>query len=260
MTEKIQRKSSSIDMPDKGIIDFLKDLVHPAMCAACGKISPEYLCSHCLSGILPIDINKCCRWCGRPLTSLAAGVPPGHSKEIISSVDRPGGKESICSLCRESDLNFTRHRSYTLYSGNMKRIIKKFKYKKIYGLDDALAGFLLKTYRKYFFSESIDYVEAVPGDHTKKLAERFAKIVKIPFKGNIIKIRDIRRQSGLDLGARRINILDAFKLRNCLAYRNKNILIIDDVWTTGSTLKEVCRIVRQGGARKVFLLTLARGA
>ncbi len=247
-------------MPDKGMIGFFKDMVHPAMCAACGKISPEYLCSHCLNGILPIDINKCCQWCGRPFPYLAAGTMPGYSEEAISSADRPGSKEGICSSCRKSDLNFTRHRSYTLYTGDMKKIIKKFKYKKIYGLDNALAGFLSKTYRKYFFGESIDYIEAVPGDHTKKLAEKFAKIVKIPFKGNIIKIRDIRRQSGLDLDARRINILDAFKLRNCLAYRNKNILILDDVWTTGSTLKEVCRIVRQGGAGKVFLLTLARGA
>ena len=142
----------------------------------------------------------------------------------------------------------------------MKRIIKKFKYNKIYGLDDVLAGFLHKTYRRYFTNESIDYIETVPGEHTKKLAKIFSKIVKIPFKGNIIKIRDTRRQSGLDLGARRINILDAFKLKNCLAYKDKNILILDDVWTTGSTLKEICRIVRRGGAKKVFLLTLARGA
>ncbi|MCJ7666075.1 MAG: hypothetical protein MUO59_04985 [Actinobacteria bacterium] len=246
-------------MPEKGIIDFLKDIVHPGMCAVCGKSSPEYLCSHCSSEILPIDINKCCGYCGRPLIHFVAGES-GYSNEKTLPSDRRGDKESICNLCREEDLNFTRHRSYTLYSGDMKKIIKKFKYKKIYGLDNVLAGFLFKIYSKYFTGEPIDYVEAVPGEHTKKLAERFAKIVKIPFKGNIIKIRDTRKQSGLDLGARRINILDAFKLRDCLVYRNKNILIIDDVWTTGSTLKEICRIVRQGGARKVFLLTLARGA
>lgn len=259
MTGKTQRKNSIIDLPDKGIIDFIKDIVHPTICAACGKISPGYLCSHCLSGIIPIDINKCCPYCGRPLP-LAGVKMSGHSNEMTSSTDGRSGKESICSLCRQEELNFTRHRSYTLYSGDMKKIIKKFKYKKVYGLDNVLAGFLLKTYKKYFSGESVDYIEAVPGEHTKKLAERFAKIVKIPFKGNIIKIRDTRRQSGLDLGARRTNILDAFKLKDCLVYRNKDILIIDDVWTTGSTLKEICRIVRQCGASKVFLLTLARGA
>ena len=228
-------------MPEQGITSFLKDLVHPAICAVCGKNCPEFLCSDCLSEILPIDINKCCSYCGVPLPS-------------------PGAGKGICSSCREFGLNFTRHRSFTLYSGNMKRIIKKFKYGRIYGLDDVLSGFLHKAYRKYFIGGQIDYVETVPGEHTKKLAERFVKIVKIPFKNNIIKIRDTRRQSGLDLGARRINILDAFKLRDCLAYRDKNILILDDVWTTGSTLKEICRIIRRGGARKVFLLTLARGA
>jgi predicted amidophosphoribosyltransferase len=228
-------------MPGQGIFDFLKDMVHPAMCAACGKNCPEFLCSDCLNEIVPIDINKCCSYCGTPLPLSGAG-------------------EAICSSCRESGLNFTRHRSFTLYSGNMKRIIKKFKYGRIYGLDNVLSGFLYKAYRKYFTGERVDYVETVPGVHTKKLAERFSKIVKIPFKNNIIKIRDTRRQSGLDLGARMINILDAFKLKDCLVYKEKNILILDDVWTTGSTLKEVCRIVRQGGARKMFLLTLARGA
>ncbi len=228
-------------MPEQGITSFLKGMVHPAICAACGKDCQQFLCSSCSNEILPIDINKCCRYCGVPFPS-------------------PGTREGICSSCKAPGLNFTRHRSYTFYSGNMKRIIKKFKYSKIYGLDYVLAGFLDKTYRRYFTHESIDYIETVPGEHTKKLAKIFSKIVKIPFKGNIIKIRDTRRQSGLDLGARRINILDAFKLKNCLAYRDKNILILDDVWTTGSTLKEICRIVHRGGARKVFLLTLARGA
>jgi len=228
-------------MPEQGITSFLKGMVHPAMCAACGKDCPEFLCPDCSSEILPIDINKCCRYCGAPL-------PLSYARK------------GICSSCKESGLNFTRHRSYTFYSGNMKRIIKKFKYSKIYGLDDVLAGFLHKTYRRCFNHESIDYIETVPGEHTKKLAKIFSKIVKIPFKNNIIKIRDTRRQSGLGMGARRINILDAFKLRNCLVYKDKNILILDDVWTTGSTLKEICRIVRRGGARKVFLLTLARGA
>ncbi len=228
-------------MPEPGMISFLKGMIHPVMCAVCGRGCGQFLCPDCSSGILPIDINRCCWYCGTPLLS-------------------SGAREGICSSCREPGLNFTRHRSYTFYSGNMKRIIKKFKYSKIYGLDNALAGFLHKTYRKYFIRESIDYIETVPGEHTKKLTKKFSKIVKIPFKGNIIKIRDTRRQSGLDLGARKINILDAFKLRNCLIYRDKNILILDDVWTTGSTLKEICRVVRRGGARKVFLLTLARGA
>ncbi|MFC2144839.1 ComF family protein [Actinomycetota bacterium] len=241
MTEKIQRKNSSINMPEQGITDFLKSMVHPVMCTVCGKNCPEYLCLNCLNEIIPIDLSSCCPYCGKPLPS-------------------PGAGDAICSSCKEPGLNFTRHRSFTLYYGNMKRIIKKFKYGKIYGLDNVLSGFLYKTYRKYFNSEQVDYVETVPGEHTKKLAEKFSKIVKIPFKGNIIKIRDTRRQSGLDLGARRINILDAFKLKDCLVYKGKNILLLDDVWTTGSTLKEVCRIIRQGGVRKVFLLTLARGA
>jgi predicted amidophosphoribosyltransferase len=182
-------------MPEYGIIDFLKGMVHPAMCVVCGKNCPEFLCLDCISMILPMDLNKCCSYCGAVLCLPTTG-------------------EGICRSCKESGLNFTRHQSFTLYSGNMKKIIKKFKYDKIYGLDIVLSGLLHKVYRKYFSGKLIDCVETVPGEHTKKLTERFSKIVKIPFKGNIIKIRNTHKQSGLDLEARRINILDAFKLKN----------------------------------------------
>jgi predicted amidophosphoribosyltransferase len=229
----------------KSITDFLKDLAIPPTCAVCGKISPDYLCRECRLEILSLKMVHSCRYCGRLLT--------GQN-------DDAGHKENICSFCRTGDYNFMVHRSFALYGGNMKKIIKKFKYKKIYNLKDMLIGFLSDIYEEYFRGESIDYIDTVPGKHTEILAEGLAVRHGIPFKKNIVKIRKTHRQGGLGLEEREINILDCFKLRNCLACRDKNILVIDDVWTSGSTLKEVCRTIESGSPKKIFLMTLARGA
>ncbi len=232
-------------MLKESITDFLKDLAIPPICAVCGKISPDYLCRQCRLDILSLKMVDSCRYCGIPL-------PVQNSNA--------GQKDNICSFCRTEDYNFTVHRSFSLYGGNMKKIIKKFKYKKIYNLKDVLTGFLSDVYEEYFKGENIDYIDTVPGEHTGILAEGFSARHGIPFKQNIVKIRKTHRQGGLGLKERKVNILDCFKLRDCLTYRNKNILVIDDVWTSGSTLKEICKIIGSGGPGKIFLLTLARGA
>jgi predicted amidophosphoribosyltransferase len=182
---------------------------------------------------------KSCDYCGMPLSFDMAGR---------------------CSKCREDGYHFTAHRSYALYTGNMKKIIREFKYKKVYGLKDVLAEFLSEVYNRYFYGKEIDLVDTIPGEHTDLLAGCFSRKKKICFTANIIRIRRPRRQGNLGFWERKINILDCYKLRDCLAWAGKNILLIDDVWTTGSTLNEICRIARYGGVKNIYLLTLARGA
>jgi predicted amidophosphoribosyltransferase len=140
----------------------------------------------------------------------------------------------------------------------MKKIIKKFKYEKVYELKNILAEFLSDLYYRYFFQKDIDYIDTVPGKHTDLLAGCFSKKHGIPFLANIIRIGRPERQGGLGFAERKVNVLDCFKLKNCLSYNKKNILVIDDVWTTGNTLKEICRALKSGGVNEIYLLTLAR--
>jgi competence protein ComFC len=229
---------------DKNITDFFKNIIIPPVCCVCGRISPDYLCSQCASEILPLSNVRCCKYCGRPF--------PDSGNGMKSNLDS-------CSLCRDEGYNFTAHRSFSLYRGNMKKIIVKFKYGKIYNLKNILADFLYRVYSDYFSMEDIDYVDTVPGEHTVLLTKYFAMKYGIPFIQNILRIKKTERQGKLGMDERMVNILNCFKLRDCLAYRNKNILLIDDVWTTGSTLKEISRIISRAGSKKIFLLTLARG-
>jgi ComF family protein len=235
------------------ITEFLKDIIFPPICPVCGRICAESLCQDCSSRIKFLDENVC-QQCGRLFT-------------FKNNQDM-----RVCTLCKNENYSFYRLRSFSLYKGPIVNLIQKFKYKRYYSLSKLLAGFLKKAYEKYFKNEKIDYIDTVPnyydgrqynkyyGSHMQVLAEDFSKIIGIPFLNNIIRTRDTSKQQKLDYHMRKMNLKDAFKTRNCLFSYDKNLLLIDDVWTTGSTLNEISSILKKSKANKIYLLTLARGA
>ena len=233
LIQKIPKKAN------KSFLNIFKDIIAPPLCAVCGKIDAELLCNHCLSRIKEIKDNIC-SYCGRPL-----------SRSIIDS--------KRCNFCKKEDFSFYKHRSFAVYSGEIKKIIKKYKYNKIYALKEIITIFLKHTYAKNYRYEKIDYMETVPGEHMEILCELLSRLIKIPFIGNIMRVRKIAKQQNLDFTQRRNNIKGAFKIKNCLLCSGKNILVVDDVWTTGSTIKEVADVLKKAGADKIYLLTLARG-
>ena len=165
----------------------------------------------------------------------------------------------MCSFCKNEDFNFYRHRSFTIYGGVIKKIIRKYKYNRIYDLKEVTAGFLKLAYIGNYKYEKIDYIETVPGKHMEILCRLLSRLIKIPFAGNILRIKKIIKQQGLDYMQRKNNIKEAFKVKNCLLCSGKNLLLVDDVWTTGSTLVEISGILKKAGADRIYLLTLARG-
>jgi len=239
LIEKIPNKFS------RNLLDIFKDIITPPLCAVCGKVAPDFLCGECLSKIEEIKDNIC-SYCGRPL--------PGDKLNESES------NRLRCNLCKKEDFNFFMHRSFAIYRGGIKKIIKKYKYNKIYDLKEIISKFLAKTYIKNYESEKIDYIETVPGKHMEILCESFSRLIKIPFAGNIIRIKSILKQQSLSYIQRKSNVKQAFKVRDCLLYYGKNILLVDDVWTTGSTLMEISDVLKKAGADKIYLLTLARGA
>ena len=235
------------------ITEFLKDSIIPPICSVCGKICAEFLCQECNSKIKFLN-ETICQYCGRPF------------------IDKNNLGIKICTLCKNENYSFYRLRSFSLYKEPIVNLIQKFKYKKYYFLSKLLAEFLKKAYEKHFNGEKIDYIDTVPNyavdgqcskyykSHMQILAEDLSKIIRIPFLNNIIKISDTSKQQKLDYYLRKINLNGAFKVRNCLLSYDKNLLLIDDVWTTGSTLNEISSILKKSKANKIYLLTLARGA
>ena len=138
-------------------------------------------------------------------------------------------------------------------------IESKYKYNRIYDLKEIIAVFLKQTYIRNYEYEKIDYIDTVPGKHMELLCRSLSKLIKIPFADNILRVRKIIKQQGLDFMQRKANIKEAFKVKNCLLSSKKNLLLVDDVWTTGSTLGEIAGVFKRAGADRIYLLTLARG-
>ena len=280
------------------IKEALKDIIIPPVCAVCGKLSESHICKSCFFKIR-FSGDKICSRCGSLCCNISiqpAGIEvkpflfnsirennPGHVLPCRQTAERktPDNKfdkiipeVKICSLCKTEDFYFYRARSFAAYSDELSGIIQKYKYKKYYYLDNILISCLLYAYYSYYNGEKIDFIETVPAyqedrqywqdhntgySHLKLIAQKLAAYLKIPFSDNIIKIKKTEKQSMLGRPQRKVNLAGAFKVKNCIMTYGKNFLVIDDVWTTGATLNEISFTLKNAGAGKIFLLTVARG-
>jgi ComF family protein len=250
------------------ISGFLKDIILPPVCVLCGRLSQSPLCGSCNCRISFLGSNVCSR-CGKPLDDL----PPVTGKKFCA-FDKKLTSVNICNLCKIEEYHFYAARSFSLYKGTIAELISLFKYRKYYYLDATLAGFLKHAYEVYYKNEKIDYIDTVPDynmtaksaaschelNHMQVLAHSFAQKTKLQFADNILKIRKTQRQQLLGRDQRITNLEGVFKVRDCLKAAGKNILLVDDVFTTGSTLNEISVTLKNAGAKRIYLLTLARGA
>jgi ComF family protein len=90
------------------------------------------------------------------------------------------------------------------------------------------------------------------------LAELFARQIAVPLRLALERIRYTKTQTAYDRAERMENLRDAFRLRKNLNVRELHVLLIDDVLTTGSTLSECARVLKEAGAISVYAATAAR--
>ena len=74
----------------------------------------------------------------------------------------------------------------------------------------------------------------------------------------MLKIKETIPQSKLDSKKRKQNILDAYKIKDITKVKNKKILLFDDIYTTGNTVNECSKILKQSGTKEIGVLTLAK--
>ncbi len=226
---------------------ILLDLIWPKKCVNCGRMG-SYVCESCKVGL----------W----------------------------EEEQICPACRRASRYGLVHKycykSYGLdgltclwaYDGVAKKIIKKAKYKYFY---DVL-GELLVNSSEFMDRPEFNYVArflegkpiVVPVPlHEKRYRERgfnqaeviaksFAARHKLACNGHLlVRIKDTGHQAGREREARLEAVKNAFVL-SAKGYVPSAVLLVDDVWTTGATMSECCRVLKIVGVKKVWGLVLAR--
>lgn len=232
-------------------MNLILDLLFPKKCVGCKKFD-SYFCQDCVSNILQTDLA--CPQCER----LAIG----------------GQTHSICKRRFSLDGLW----SLGIYKGSLREAIKQLKYGKVQGLAETLVDILVEYWAKFqpFILDQIKFsrgegwaIIPVPlywwrandrgFNQSSLIGQLLSKNLGLAYCEGLKRIRYTKPQVQLKGYDRHQNIKNAFVISpNILISQYPNILLIDDVWTTGSTLKECCDVLKRAGAKKVWALTLAR--
>lgn len=232
-------------------IQALQELLFPARCLACEEqlfsSRPPLLCDDCRSSISRISTPRC-TYCGTPF---------------------PTGQNRLCAVCQNNAFAFDQARSLFVYKEPLRSLILQFKFgNSLVGLSTFTA--LAEQAGAAAFFHEPDLILPVPL-HRKRLRWRGFNqsllLAKSCFPHWKKKIRPdlLRRhrftvpQTRLDGKARLRNLHKAFRVEQHLAVQGKRILLVDDVFTTGSTLNECAKVLREAGAARIEAFTLARG-
>ncbi|MDO5708150.1 MAG: ComF family protein [Andreesenia angusta] len=244
----------------KRLFDFesLIDLIYrqKKICYICGEYNPfieKNLCGKCRSRYSLYD-KDICSICGRK----------------IELEENAIGKEHSCFQCISNRNIYDGGIAVFNYSKNIKKLIAEFKYEEELYLKEFFAYEMANRIKSTDIYQDIDFIISVPMSINRLktrgynqadiLAELVSKFLNIPYEDSLLKKIDKEKsQKGLSRIQRIRNIKDSFiinKGRDEDIYK-KNILIIDDVYTTGTTVNEISRVLKKKNADKVYFLTLA---
>ena len=224
------------------VIWQLLDWIFPPFCCNCCQIGYE-ICPQCFSQIPVLTGKQTCSICGKVIQS-----------------------GSVCTDCLQKRPAFDQLKAWAAYQGITQTIIKQIKYGRRIGLVPYLAQPLAKTIRGWGLK--LDFLVPVPlgkqrrrnrgFNQSELIARAIAKMIDIPVRPNALaRIRETRTQVGLAAEERKTNIKDAFQADPAIC-KGKTILLIDDIATTGATLNECAKTIRQVGAENVYCFTVAR--
>ncbi len=226
----------------------------PADCTACGAplgSDPIPLfCLDCWKTIAPLPTPRCAR-CDQPFAS-AASTTYSHGH--------------VCQTCRTRPPSYTRAWTLYPYLPPLQDAICLFKYRGKVALASSLAQLLIHRLPPI---PSLDLIMPVPlhGQRLRTrefnqallLADRLAGPMGTPVSHeNLIRVVPSIPQTTLTRSRRMTNLRGAFALRQPNAVKGARILLIDDVFTTGTTLNECAKSLRKAGSSDVYALTLAR--
>ncbi len=239
-----------------------------------------------LDSLAVVLLPSKCRICERPLVRLRripvcdacagslerAHVPAcsicGDALDIASREAQP-----ICPLCRRARPEFDFAVSFGAYDGALRKLIHLLKYEQLRPAANVLAARIAAVIAERALSgkEPVLLVP-VPLHRIKRRQRGFNQseltalsivrhLDRQHFEvhiGNLQGVRATVSQTGLTRHQRRENVRGAFVVSDPAAVRDRRVVLIDDVYTTGTTLNECARVLRKAGAREVIVATVAR--
>jgi len=243
----------------------LLSIVFPSACSLCQEELSEFsstgVCRACWDSLEPWQ-GPVCSGCGLPLPS----------DQLLESA------EWQCADCRTQETAFDRARNFGLYRENLRAILLQLKFHHRERLGTRLGELLVPVCRSMVDPSDTSEVLVVPVPlHSTRQRERGYNQAELLARGLVgayarsrqpcalrIEHRALRKtrptppQTGLSWAERRDNVRGAFTVVSPERVRDRVVILVDDVMTTGATLSACASALKQAGVRQVLGLTLAR--
>lgn len=214
------------------------------MCGADAKDTYTCICERCKPKF-PFIKGNVCLSCGLPV--------PSESK--------------YCLACKTGKNNFSYARASFLYDDTTSHMIYVLKYSGAQYMAKFLARFMADTYTTS--GMNADVIVCVPVsearlknrgyNQSELIAAELSRIINVKTDFDVIyKIRGTEHQTGLTRKEREANLRGSFDINKTDNYKGKNILLIDDVYTTGFTVNECSKMLQKLKPSKIFVLTAAK--
>lgn len=215
----------------KKLTKKLESIVFPPCCAICGKLNSK----------------KCCKDCEKRINS-----------QLNLNIENKAG------------YYFEKHMYLFKYKNEIRNLILDYKFRDKSYLYELFAKIITKNEKICGILEKYDIIIPVP-IHKKRKKQRGynqSELIARQISKNIanlqlenkafIKIKNNKPQSTLSKKQRKQNVKNVYKLENKGKIENKNIVLFDDIYTTGNTANEIAKILKQNGANKILVLTIAK--
>ena len=230
----------------------LVDLLLPPVCPACGEaeISSAGLCNACNVELLSLIALPYCPHCA---TTLGPNIP---------------AREDGCSQCPTPLPRFFRAVRLGPYAGPLRSAVRDLKYHRRNVMLAVTGRLLARAVGGKCAGERFDAIVPVPShwrrrmsrgtDHATAMARAIAKQLSAPVDRELVRVRHTPPQTHLSRTRRLANVRNAFAVRDSRAVAGANILLVDDVTTTGATANEAARTLLKADASRVTLAVIAK--
>ncbi|MCL1845406.1 MAG: ComF family protein [Defluviitaleaceae bacterium] len=230
-------------------MDYILDWLYPPTCAACRVLLPlneprRFFCARCESLFVPISAPLCAR-CSAPASIEA----------------------TACPSCFGKNYHFEKNFASFVYDELLRELLHDIKFREKKRVAEALGWLWAKNC--LHFPEDIETFTMVPMPmHAKKKRERgfnqaeiltlpLAAALKIPMSNVLVRTVDTPPQSEVHPSQRAENVRNVFEIRKNAQVVGKNFILTDDIFTTGASLNECARILKNCGAARVLCMNLA---
>lgn len=247
-TENIHQRYGGLPEKVRDVCQRMLRQIYPDRCPVCDRVLYDSrICPACRWKLKYVR-QPVCYSCGKPLQNAV---------------------QEYCRDCASGHHAFRRGRAVFVYQGAVRGILYRYKYSNRRDYTEFLAQEAAGLYRDWILRQGIEAVVPIPLSRKRQrmrgynqaeiFAERLAQLCGLPFSAKMLRrIRNTAPQKQLSAEERKNNLKNAFKIEENVV-NLKRVLLVDDIYTTGSTIDAAALVLKQSGIEDVFFLCISIG-